>query len=282
MFCPNKNLKEWKELDKNYPDLSLYFWNRYEGNLPNFLTDPKVIQDILDSTPEISKIGNASQYAEYLSTVFPDSKVGDVVYHGSNVKFDKADLSKSKFNEGFYFAKDKAIAENYGNVLSLIINSKNTQIIPFAHFGYYTQTKENLIEELNKLEELKNRRDLENALALQLIDITTEIQFFNTKQEKEKYKESNSGWENVEIELINEKINETKKLIDSINKKGEFDTMLTHDDDYKLSLYAVGKSEQIHILGSKQDIEGFRNYLSGVPSGYTVSNSQAETVECRI
>ena len=56
-----------------------------------------------------------------------------------------------KFMKGFYFAKDESIAKGYGNTIALIVDSKNIQIIRYAHFGYYTEKKENLVSELNKL-----------------------------------------------------------------------------------------------------------------------------------
>ena len=32
-------------------------------------------------TPELSNIGTMEQYSEYLDTIFPESKVKDIVYH---------------------------------------------------------------------------------------------------------------------------------------------------------------------------------------------------------
>jgi len=205
-------------------------------------------------------------YSQYLDTIFPDSKVKDIVYHGSNEKFDTVDVSKSKFQKGFYFAKDKNIAEGYGNTLALLVDSKNIQVQPFAHFGYYVDSKESLNKELLNINSLLQKGDFENALALQLIDVTDEIKFFKSKEEKEDFKKSNSGWENVEEDFLKNKIKELNTSIRNINEKGEFDTMLTHNDDGQLSLYAVGKPEQIHILGSKQDIQGFKSYVQNKQS----------------
>ena len=114
------------------------------------------VQELFESNPELANIGTPEQYSQYLDTIFPDSKVKDIVYHGSKEKFDTVDVSKSKFQKGFYFAKDKSIAKGYGNTLPLLVDSKNIQVQPFAHFGYYVDSMQDLEKQLNKLKQLKN------------------------------------------------------------------------------------------------------------------------------
>lgn len=54
MICPNKNLPEWKALEKTNPELALYYWNIHNGNPPNYLTDSKVLEDLFESNPELA------------------------------------------------------------------------------------------------------------------------------------------------------------------------------------------------------------------------------------
>ena len=129
---------------------------------------------------ELTNIGTKEQYSTYLDSIFPESKIKDIVYHGSKEKFDEVDINKSKYKKGFYFAKDKSIAEGYGKAISLIVNSKNINIQPFAHFGYSVDSKKEIETFLNKLKNLKKEKNLEDSLALQLIDVTEEIVFFAT------------------------------------------------------------------------------------------------------
>ena len=68
------------------------------------------VQELFNTNPELASIGTVEQYSAYLDSIFPDSKVKDIVYHGSNKKFDVVDISKSKYQKGFYFAKNKSIA----------------------------------------------------------------------------------------------------------------------------------------------------------------------------
>jgi len=120
-------------------------------------------------------------YSQYLDTIFPDSKVKDIVYHGSKEKFDKFNKSNLP-DSGIYFEKNKTTAYEYGNVLvPAVINSS----------GYYYGGN------LNRV---------------------------NSKQ---------------------------------IRENGE--TGLTNG-----SGNIVFEPEQIHILGSKQDIEGFKEFAGAI------------------
>lgn len=65
-------------------------------------------------------------YSQYLDTVFPDSKIKNIVYHGSKNKFDIFDKSKQE-SPGFYFTPD--ITSSYFGkndiIYHVILNSNN-------------------------------------------------------------------------------------------------------------------------------------------------------------
>jgi hypothetical protein len=68
------------------------------------------VEDVFNSNPELSTIGTQEQYSQYLDTVFPDSKVKDIVYHISKSKIEKFDkkylgseTSASDTVLGFFF-----------------------------------------------------------------------------------------------------------------------------------------------------------------------------------
>ena len=44
-----------------------------------------------EANPELTSIGTPAQYSQYLESIFPESKVKDIVYHGTHAKFDKFD-----------------------------------------------------------------------------------------------------------------------------------------------------------------------------------------------
>ena len=44
------------------------------------------VSELFESNPELANIGTPEQYSQYLDTIFPDSKVKDIVYHGTKSK----------------------------------------------------------------------------------------------------------------------------------------------------------------------------------------------------
>ena len=74
------------------------------------------VEDLFESNPELANIGTQTQYSQYLDTIFPDSKVKDIVYHFSK------DSNKQSFKEWVDTAK-------FGNTL------QNTY-----HLGYTPTT----------------------------------------------------------------------------------------------------------------------------------------------
>lgn len=65
-------------------------------------------------------------YIKYLKTIFPNSILKDVVFHGTKEKFDKFNKEYlSKADSGFYFTKDIEYAKLFGDVKYAILNIKN-------------------------------------------------------------------------------------------------------------------------------------------------------------
>ena len=238
--------------------------------------------------------GTQEQYNDYIARVSlgilknPSSggynytsQVKDIVYHGSkDSKIENVDFTKSKFGKGFYITPDKSYAKGYtkgsGNITSLVINSKNIQTQPDNHFG----NKPDSLKELNDyLKELQTS----NKLSLQYIGEHIDIKFFKAKEELEQFKKLNSAWDYAEQSIINEKIQEVKQEIESIKKNGEFDTILTNDDGGNKNIYLVFELSQIHILGSKQDIEGFKEFVNEAdPSTNFNHSSNSNITRCSL
>jgi len=138
-------------------------------------------------------------YSQYLDTIFPESKVKDIVYHGTANDIQEFTDSTFNYGKGIYFTKD---------------------------FNYATQYRR--------------------------VDINKP---YNKK-----------GGENIPvlINTINPKIFKNTEDFD-YNEFGKIKNKPTTNDAYILdepeaSEYVVFEPEQIHILGSKQDIEGFKNW----------------------
>ena len=77
----------------------------------------KATQEVFNSNPELSKVGDVFSYAIYLDTIFPDSKAKDIVYHGTKEKYNLTDFGKNNLGKntgknrekGYYFGKLKDI-----------------------------------------------------------------------------------------------------------------------------------------------------------------------------
>ena len=150
---------------------------------------------VFEQNPELANIGNEEQYSQYLDTIFPDSKVKDIVYHGSKNKFDNFDYNYlPKADAGFYFTKDKKYAENFGNPLSVLLNVKTPN---------YT----------------------EQPLSIETVEKLFTIDY--------------------------------KENTDALIGKDALLDLPQSDADVIVTM----RTEQIHILGSNQDIEGFRRFV---------------------
>ena len=132
----------------------------------------KAIQEVFNSNPELSKVGNVFSYAIYLDTIFPDSKVKDIVYHGSLNKIEEL------FNE---------------NQVKEFISNNNTQ-----------KTEDYFSNEINKIQ--KESKIIENSL--KEYETSKKIDNRNTtkaiKNKEEKTKETNNKLLSLGFEFINE------------------------------------------------------------------------------
>lgn len=184
------------------------------------------VKELFESNSELAQIGTPEQYSQYLDTIFPDSQVKDIVYHGTNKQFDT--FIKRHDYTVTYFTKNKEYAKIYGtNIKNAILNIKN------------------LLDVYRLAVEDKKEED---------IDLFDEFQDFLQDNEGRGY--SLKDLNNKDIILNHKVIALTNRpfLLDFYRKKG-YDSLLGSDE------YVVFEPEQIHILGSKQDIEGFKEFI---------------------
>ena len=159
------------------------------------------VSEIFNENPELASIGTKAQYSAYLNTVFPDSKIKDIVYHGTSAKFDEFKDSK----HGHYFALDKqypyrvtkeqGVSKENTRVIAVLLDSKSLGVIP---------------EE-----------------------------------------ESEYGF-TVDYELGQEMMAEGYA----------YDAMQGYDTGTDSYVIVVKNKKQTHILGSKKDIAGFKEFVS--------------------
>lgn len=163
------------------------------------------VNDVFQQSPELASIGTPQQYSAYLETIFPNSKVKDIVYHvGYNTieKFVKRD-------NGIFFTDNLNYAKN------LIIE----KIKRDSEYAGYSMSNEEAEKALKVYRVLLHSNNIKNL----------------TK---------------VNSQII-------KDL-----KKEDFDTVKgLEDSSNQVESYVVFEPEQIHVLGSKQDIEKFKNWI---------------------
>lgn len=164
-------------------------------------------------------------YSQYLDQIFPNSKVKDIVYHGTG-EFNAEEILRYGFdkslqgeNKVIYFTADKKDSfGSMGGIVSAIVN----------------------IEKLfnNRFSSLVNK------------DENSDSFYFPTEED------------------VN------SKIYNSVAKRNPGNIFKDKNDN--ISEVSVIEPEQIHILGSKQDIEGFQNFVAQ-PTTSTLDTNLAPT-----
>lgn len=166
------------------------------------------IDFVFSQSPELASVGSKAQYLQYLSTIFPNSKVKDIVYHHSDTKITEF---KKEFPEGY--AAKKGVS-------------------PRAKFFLRKPLKE----------EFLSRR---SYLGQYLINtINPNVMPVNADRSEKR----DSG--------IKEGIQEA---LDNGQDGAIFDNIW--DNRTWSDVIVVFDPEQIHILSSKADIQGFKNFV---------------------
>lgn len=147
-------------------------------------------------------------YSQYLDTVFPGSKVKDIVYHGSNQKIDS-------FNTNIISVTvDKFTAEEYARLSSTVIGGKETVT--------------------SALINVKNPKIISEIITIK-------------------------NYDNTALKLKEQNTNDSLIANNVSDYAG---------NEKQIALFF---KEQIHILGSKQDIEGFKQFVSGGQSAQVLT-----------
>ncbi|QQG53017.1 MAG: hypothetical protein HY931_02170 [Candidatus Falkowbacteria bacterium] len=95
----------------------------------NKIEKPQIKEGVdfaFEQIPELADIGTKEQYSKYLDTVFPESKIKDIVYHRTVEKFDVFDKSKTKEINGYRFYFSPINTGRYGQyVMQAVLNINN-------------------------------------------------------------------------------------------------------------------------------------------------------------
>ena len=123
---------------------------------------------VFEQTPELINIGTKSQYSQYLNTVFPDSKVKDIVYHATNAKFEKFDKSFAGTGVGdnlsgkFMFSLDKEdYAKYFKYLISALVNIETNSFTDKGSNSGFVDVDEVGVFEPEQIHILSSKKDLE-------------------------------------------------------------------------------------------------------------------------
>lgn len=215
--CVNRSSEEFKTLaeQSNINPIILAakvsLWQE-ENGLDNFPTIADIstvksgVTEVFSSNPELSNIGNQQQYSQYLDTIFPNSKVKDIVYHFGNVStnnFDKnfAEVDSAINKKGFQFATSIRTLLQYG------IKGIND----YLEKGDFN------------IKKMIDDKKLQSAI------LNTDNPFID------------------------------KNLGGRLENTNDAYARLDYNNNGK---YIVFEPEQIHILGSKQDVKAFKEFVT--------------------
>ena len=175
------------------------------------------VQELFDSNTELASIGTPEQYSQYLDSIFPDSKVKDIVYHAASKAFD-----------------DKFL-ENKGGI-------------------HFTTSSFNANWRINNLLDY-TQKDFNPRVIAAILNIKNANINISSVHSDSFQSDIIGGFDSV----IGEERNTLEKGdVYSNYTIGDY-TVKVVDGNANI---AVKNSNQIHILGSKQDIDGFKIFVN--------------------
>ena len=254
-----------EELDKYYE-----IYNRYDADIAPLLglpLNPKsrkvktgstkfpqkfnvtaALEEVLKDNPELAAIGTVQDYADYLTSVFPETVLKDIFYRGTpdpNM-IEAEDLDPRKgtgaknLGIGIYWTPDKRKASLYtdgkagkGRVLAAILNVRNFYITSIeSNWSRGFLTPDNLT-----VSELTNGAD--TLISFKGLDRDTQV-----SQETGTSLVYIGKYEGPRDEYGLPGVQDFSRSVPTI---GEL---------------AVDSNQQVHILGSKKDLQGFKDFVS--------------------
>jgi hypothetical protein len=140
------------------------------------------VSEVFTENPDLASIGTEKQYSEYLDTIFPDSKVKDIVYHGTK-SADKIleegfkegfEGTANKGVKGFHFAFEKEDADYFANkdgkVLLALVNVTNEDLIDVDEILIYSNDRINI---LGSKQDIKGFKKFVNNLKTKSTEVET-------------------------------------------------------------------------------------------------------------
>ena len=248
VFLPT--LDEFENLQEDIDNYYIDDYSEYTPELAedtfqeNVLTNLPIkpgVSELFIENPELVNIGTLEQYSQYLDTIFSDSQVKDIVYHTTFKEFKGDKFIKPSVqslakgvDDGIYFSKNPNYYTDKGNKIPTILNLK-------APMKYNHGVFINAID-------ASGYRQVEGSDGF----ITY------TKEAGADLDAIRPQFPNIDPNDFSEE--ELKEIKNNYQK--ELDNWKQLAAKEELVFATVFEPEQIHILGTKQDIEGFKEFIN--------------------
>jgi hypothetical protein len=206
----------------------------------------KGINEVFQKNPRLSTIGTQEQYNRYLNTVFPDSVVKDILYHGTYADFTSFDKEKKGSTTGLGYYTDRKTGEkiDFDSQNAIFFSDNYRNALSYSFMGrenFIDTVSRNLSNVLRGIgSDGKTRGDKE--IIQKSLDFIKTIPYFNNLIEKAKsegkstleikdllLKESRNLFEktrSVSTRTLTNSINnlerEQEKLLDYLNQISRF------------------------------------------------------------
>jgi hypothetical protein len=142
----------------------------------------KTSDEIQQITPQ-QKQQALQLYSQYLDSVFPNSKVKDVVYHGTNKKFDKFDkrFINQSFENLIFFFKNKINAKNWSDKSELLLKKEDLvkTVLDLRTSEPEANLEDNIFYALTQFGTLRSREEVARKNKEALDKVTPLLEYLN-------------------------------------------------------------------------------------------------------
>ncbi|MEX0313537.1 MAG: hypothetical protein AB3N18_05125, partial [Allomuricauda sp.] len=211
--------------------------------LPRKRTVEQDINQIYKESKDLTDIGTKQQYKEYIKSIFPNSKVPNIVYHGSHNDFQKFESSKSNYKNTFYFSSAHEGASEF--VRQNIALADGKKVGPHV--------KKVLLNFQNPYVEDISKLSFDSPNGYDLTKLKTPRGKMNIQDFPSDF-DGNFGYNSFLYEMITDRAIERGH--DGIILKNTIDTLNVETDDF-----IVLNADNTHILGSDTDKKQFQEFL---------------------
>lgn len=233
------------------------------------------IEIVFSKFDSLSQIGSMEQYSNYLDTIYPNSKVKNIVFRGATDKSYKMGSNQSVIDLTFFTGSQEA-ANKYAEISAKKYSSSPLTIMAVVNASnpLITNNVTNIGRIINLNYYLKSKNinvDNSEKILSSLDDISTIKMFVPVFDAKELRKQapifggdiSHLSDEELEIAYNYSPTNANMDIKDKLIKLG-YDSVIVKEskDWFDFDYDQIGVLEGNYlVLGSEEDINGFKNFV---------------------